>query len=260
MMKSVRLLGEWALCYVHRLGEAGLLLIDIIRAIPAVLSRPRLLLEQLYAIGVKTLSIIMVSGLFVGMVLGLQGYAILSRFGADTALGLMVAAALVRELGPVLAALLFAGRAGSAVTAEIGLMKTTEQLSSLQMMAINPTYRILAPRFIAGCIAVPLLAALFSGIGILGAWLLADIVLMLDGSAFWGGMQSGIDFADDIMNGVIKSVVFGFVVIWVALYQGYHSAPTSQGISQATTRTVVQGSLLILGLDLILTFFMFSGL
>lgn len=259
-MKRLQALGEWGLRYVNQLGEAVLLLIAMLQAMPAVFSRPRLLLDQLYAIGVKTLSIILVSGLFVGMVLALQGYAILSRFGADSALGLMVAAALVRELGPVLAALLFAGRAGSAITAEIGLMKTTEQLSSLQMMAINPKHRILAPRFIAACIAVPLLAALFSGIGIFGAWLLSDLVLVLDGSSFWGGMQSGIDFADDIMNGVIKSVVFGFVVVWVALYQGYHSAPTSQGISQATTRTVVQGSLLILGLDLILTFFMFSGL
>lgn len=258
-MKGLQTIGEKGLRYANGLGAAVLLLLAMMRAIPILLSRPRLVIKQLYTIGVKTLSITLVAGLFVGMVLALQGYAILARFGAETALGLMVSAALVRELGPVLAALLFAGRAGSAVTAEIGLMQTTEQLSSLQMMAINPKHRILAPRFIAGCIAVPLLAALFSAVGIFGAWFLAEILLMLDDSAFWSGMQFGIDFADDILNGVIKSAVFGFIVIWISIYQGYHTQPTSQGISQATTRTVVQSSLLILGVDLILTYFMFGG-
>ncbi len=170
----------------------------------------------------------------------------------------MVSAALVRELGPVLAALLFAGRAGSAVTAEIGLMKTTEQISSLEMMAIDPVRRILVPRWIAGSVSVPLLAALFSAVGIVGAWLLAKLMLMLDDSAFWSGMQFGIDFADDILNGVIKSAVFGCIVTWIAIYQGYHATPTSQGVSQATTRTVVQSSLLVLGTDLILTYAMFG--
>ncbi len=257
-MRQLQTLGEWGLRHATNLGTAVLLLLALLRAVPAIYSQPRLLLEQLYAIGTRTLSIIMVSGLFVGMVLALQGHAILARFGADTALGLMVSAALVRELGPVLAALLFAGRAGSAVTAEIGLMKTTEQISSLQMMAINPVRRILVPRWVAGCLSVPLLAALFSAVGIVGAWLLAKIMLMLDDSAFWNGMQFGIDFADDILNGVIKSTIFGFIVTWIAIYQGYHTTPTSQGVSQTTTRTVVQGSLLVLGTDLILTYLMFS--
>ncbi|MEL6710666.1 MAG: lipid asymmetry maintenance ABC transporter permease subunit MlaE [Pseudomonadota bacterium] len=258
-LSSLQGLGEWGLRHATNLGTAVLLLLALLRESVAIFSQPRLLLEQLYAIGTKTLSIIAVSGLFVGMVLALQGYAILARFGADTALGLMVSAALVRELGPVLAALLFAGRAGSAVTAEIGLMKTTEQISSLQMMAINPVRRILVPRWIAGCLSVPLLAALFSAVGVVGAWLLAKIMLMLDDSAFWTGMQFGIDFADDILNGVIKSAVFGFIVTWIAIYQGYHATPTSQGVSQATTRTVVQSSLLVLGTDLLLTYAMFGS-
>ena len=258
-LRQLQKLGGWGLRHATHLGTAVLLLLALLRATPTVFTQPRLLLEQLYAIGTKTLSIILVSGLFVGMVLALQGYAILARFGADTALGLMVSAALVRELGPVLAALLFAGRAGSAVTAEIGLMKTTEQLSSLQMMAINPVHRILVPRWLAGCLSVPLLAALFSAVGIVGAWLLARLLLMLDDSAFWSGMQFGIDFADDILNGVIKSAVFGLVVTWIAIYQGYQAQPTSQGVSQATTRTVVQGSLLVLGVDLILTYAMFGA-
>jgi phospholipid/cholesterol/gamma-HCH transport system permease protein len=212
----------------------------------------------LYAVGVLTAVIIAVSGTFVGMVLALQGYYILSQFGAEQTLGVMVAAALVRELGPVVAALLFAGRAGSALTAEIGLMKATEQLSGLEMMAVDPVRRILAPRFLAGCISMPLLAAIFSALGIVGGYYVGVGLLGVDEGAFWSQMQARIDPGGDVLNGVLKSLVFGLVCSWIALFQGYAAVPTSEGVSLATTRTVVHSSLAVLGLDFVLTALMFG--
>ncbi len=220
--------------------------------------RPRLLTKQLYFVGVLTFLIIVVSGLFVGMVLGLQGYYTLSAFGAEESLGIMVAASLVRELGPVVAALLFAGRAGSALTAEIGLMKATEQLSGMEMMAVDPIKRIITPRFYAGFISLPLLAALFSAVGILGGQFVGVNLLGVDDGAFWSQMQANLDFYDDIMNGIIKSIVFGFIASWIALFEGYDAIPTSEGVSRATTRTVVNSSFAILGLDFLLTAMMFG--
>jgi phospholipid/cholesterol/gamma-HCH transport system permease protein len=217
-----------------------------------------LLIQQIYAVGVLTLLIILVSGLFVGMVLGLQGYNTLVDFGAESALGLLVAKSLTRELGPVVAALLFAGRAGSALTAEIGLMKATEQLAGIEMMAVDPLTRIVAPRLLAGIIALPLLAALFTAVGVLGGHIVGVGLLAVDDGVFWSQMQSGMDFYDDVLNGVIKSVVFGLVVSWIAVFEGYDCVPTSEGVSRATTRTVVNGSLAILGLDFILTSLMFG--
>ncbi len=193
------------------------------------------------------------------MVLGLQGYNTLSQFGAAQSLGVVVAASLVRELGPVVTALLFAGRAGSALTAEIGLMKATEQLSGLEMMAVNPVKRILTPRFLAGVLAMPLLAALFSALGVIGGYFVGVGLLGVDDGAFWSQMQAKIDLYDDIYNGVIKSLVFGLACTWIALFQGYEALPTSEGVSRATTRTVVHSSLAVLGLDFILTALMFGG-
>lgn len=218
------------------------------------------MLKQLYSVGVLSFLIISISGLFVGMVLGLQGYYILSDFGADESLGVMVAASLVRELGPVVAALLFAGRAGSALTAEIGLMKATEQLSGMEMMAVDPVKRIISPRFFAGFIAMPLLAALFSAIGVMGGHMVGVGMLGVDDGAFWAQMQSSIDFQEDILNGVIKSLVFGFVAVWIALFEGYDCVPTSEGVSRATTRTVVNSAFSVLGLDFILTALMFGDI
>jgi phospholipid/cholesterol/gamma-HCH transport system permease protein len=210
-------------------------------------------------VGVLSMVIITVSGTFVGMVLGLQGFYILSKFGAAQTLGLMVAASLVRELGPVVTALLFAGRAGSALTAEIGLMKATEQLAGLEMMAVDPIRRILTPRFLAGCLSMPLLAALFSVVGILGGHFVGVDLLGVDDGAFWSQMQAGIDLQRDIANGVIKSLVFGVVCTWIALFEGHDALPTSEGVSRATTRTVVHSALAVLGLDFVLTALMFEG-
>ena len=251
-------LGSVGVSTLSSIGRAHLLILNMLAGLNDIIRRPRLLVDQLYSVGVLTILIIAVAGLFVGMVLGLQGYYILSRFGGETALGLMVAASLVRELGPVLTALLFAGRAGSALTAEIGLMKATEQLSGLEMMAVDPKHRVLSPRFFAGLISVPLLAAMFSCLGIFGGLLVGGGMLGVDQAAFWNGMQGGIDFNDDLVNGFIKSVVFGFVCTWIAIYQGYDCIPTSEGVSRATTRTVVHSSLAVLGLDFVLTALMFG--
>ena len=199
-----------------------------------------------------------VAGLFVGMVLGLQGYNTLIKYGTEESLGVGVALTLVRELGPVVSALLFAGRAGSALTAEIGLMKATEQLSAMEMMAVDPLHRVIAPRFLAGVIAMPLLAALFSAVGVLGGYFVGVGLLGVDTGTFWSQMQDSVDLYDDIMNGVIKSVVFGVVVTWIAVFEGYDTVPTSEGVSRATTRTVVHGSLAVLGLDFVLTALMFG--
>lgn len=218
-----------------------------------------LLMKQLYAIGVQSLLIIAVSGLFIGMVLGLQGYLVLTTFSAEASLGMMVALSLLRELGPVVTALLFAGRAGSALTAEIGLMKATEQISSLEMMAVDPLRRVIAPRFWAGFISMPLLSLIFVAVGILGGALVGVDWKGIDEGFFWASMQSSVDWRLDLVNCVIKSLVFAITVTWIALFNGYDAIPTSEGISQATTRTVVHASLSVLGLDFVLTALMFGN-
>ncbi|MCG7962566.1 MAG: lipid asymmetry maintenance ABC transporter permease subunit MlaE, partial [Candidatus Thiodiazotropha taylori] len=212
--------GRVGLASLERLGRGHLLLLQILLGLTSLLPRLKLLAAQIHSIGVRTTTIIVVSGLFVGMVLGLQGYYVLSQFGAEDSLGVMVAASLVRELGPVVTALLFAGRAGSALTAEIGLMKATEQLSGLEMMAVDPIRRILSPRFYAGFISMPLLAAMFSAIGVIGGYFVSVGLLGVDDGAFWSQMQAKIDWSEDVLNGVIKSFVFGFVCAWIALFQG----------------------------------------
>jgi phospholipid/cholesterol/gamma-HCH transport system permease protein len=223
------------------------------------LRRFSLTIREIYFSGVLSLVIIMVSGLFVGMVLGLQGYNTLERYGSSEALGVLVALSLVRELGPVVAGLLFASRAGSAIPAEIGLMKATEQISAMEMMAVDPIARVVAPRFWGGVISMPLLAALFSAMGIFGGYLVGVKLIGVDEGAFWSQMQAAVDVREDILNGVIKSIVFGIAVSWIAVFEGYDAAPTAEGVSRATTRTVVTSSLAILALDFVLTALMFTG-
>jgi len=224
----------------------------------ALLRRLRLVTDQIHFMGNYSLAIIMVSGTFVGFVLALQGYYTLQRYGSSEALGLLVALSLVRELGPVISALLFAGRAGTSLTAEIGLMKAGEQLSAMEMMAVDPVPRILAPRFWAAVIAMPILAAVFSAVGVLGGWLVCVPLIGIDSGAFWSQMQSGVDVWLDVGNGVVKSLVFGFAVSFVALFQGFEAQPTPEGVARATTRTVVVASLTVLALDFVLTAMMFS--
>jgi phospholipid/cholesterol/gamma-HCH transport system permease protein len=224
----------------------------------AAMRRFGLVRDQIHFLGNYSLAIIAVSGLFVGFVLGLQGYYTLQRYGSTEALGLLVALTLVRELGPVVTALLFAGRAGTSLTAEIGLMKAGEQLSAMEMMAVDPVRRVLAPRFWAGVIVMPLLAAVFSAVGIVGAWVVGVVLIGIDPGAFWGQMQGGVDVWRDVGNGVVKSVVFGITVTFIALFEGFEAQPTPEGVSRATTRTVVVASLAVLGLDFILTAMMFS--
>ena len=225
---------------------------------PSALRRFGLVRDQIHFLGNYSLAIIAVSGLFVGFVLGLQGYYTLQRYGSSEALGLLVALSLVRELGPVVTALLFAGRAGTSLTAEIGLMKAGEQLSAMEMMAVDPVQRILAPRFWGAVIAMPLLAAVFSAVGIIGGWVVGVLMIGIDAGSFWSQMQGGVDVWLDVGNGVLKSVVFGFAVSFIALLQGYEAQPTPEGVAHATTRTVVVASLTVLGLDFVLTAMMFS--
>lgn len=258
-MDQLARLGASFIQTLERLGRGHIFLYYFLRGVPSLVPRPWLLVQQVYAVGVLSLIIILVSGLFVGMVLGLQGYNTLVDFGAEESLGVMVALSLVRELGPVVTALLFAGRAGSALTAEIGLMKSTEQLSGMEMMAVDPLHRVVAPRFVAGLISMPLLAALFSAVGVMGGHLVGVGLLGVDDGAFWSQMQDSVDVDEDIINGIIKSLVFGFVVTWIAVFEGYDCIPTSEGVSRATTRTVVHSSLAVLGLDFILTALMFGG-
>ncbi|MGF1738481.1 lipid asymmetry maintenance ABC transporter permease subunit MlaE [Photobacterium satsumensis] len=251
--------GRRALDMFQTMGRATLVLYG------ALVSRPQpgkmfpLLLRQLYSVGVLSVAIILVSGLFIGMVLSLQGYIVLVDFGAETSLGQMVALSLLRELGPVVTALLFAGRAGSALTAEIGLMKTTEQLSSMEMMAVDPLRQVIAPRFWAGVISMPLLTMLFCAVGIWGGQLVGVDWKGIDHGSFWSVMQSSVDLGYDIGNSIIKSVVFAITVTWIAVFNGYDAVPTSEGISRATTRTVVNSSLAVLGLDFVLTALMFGN-
>lgn len=240
------------------LGQLSRFFIMLIARLGIVVKRPRLVLQQVHFIGNYSLLIIAVSGLFVGFVLGLQGYYTLNRYGSEEALGLLVALSLTRELGPVVTALLFAGRAGTSLTAEIGLMKAGEQLAAMEVMAVDPIRRVLAPRFLGGIIAMPILAAIFSMVGILGGWFVGVVLIGIDTGAFWSQMQNGVDVFDDVLNGVIKSVVFGVAVTLIALFEGWQCRPTPEGVSRATTRTVVAGSLAVLGLDFVLTALMFS--
>jgi len=259
-LNQVARLGASSLVFVEALGRLAVLFARLVLRLPAVLRRPGLIGSQIHFLGNHSLAIILVSGLFVGLVLGLQGYYTLRRYGSEEALGLLVALSLLRELGPVVAALLFAGRAGTSLTAEIGLMKAGEQLSALEAMAVDPITRILGPRFVGGLAAMPLLAALFSAVGVMGGWFVAVVLIGVDAGAFWSQMSSGVEFWDDLMNGVIKSIVFGLIVTLVALYMGYECRPTPDGVARATTLTVVAGSLAVLGFDFVLTALMFGSL
>ena len=251
-------LGATTLERLEMFGRATLMLTGAIVAKPQPSKSIPLTIKQIYVVGVQSLLIVVVSGLFIGMVMALQGYTILVGYGAEGSLGPMVALSLLRELGPVVTALLFAGRAGSALTAEIGLMKATEQLSSLEMMAVDPLRRVIAPRFWAGIMSMPMLALIFSAVGILGGHLVGVDWLGVDPGSYWSIMQSTVDWNKDVVNGIIKSIVFAFVITWIATFKGYDSIPTSEGISQATTETVVFSSLAVLGLDFILTALMFG--
>ena len=252
-------LGQQVTSRLWRLGFASRFFLAILLQSGTSFRRIHLTIREVFFSGVMSLIIILVSGLFVGMVLGLQGYDTLQRYGSTEALGILVALSLVRELGPVVAGLLFASRAGSAITAEIGLMKATEQLSAMEMMAVNPIARVVAPRFWGGVISMPLLAALFSAMGIFGGYLVGVVLIGVDDGSFWSQMQAKVDFREDIVNGIIKSIVFGVIVSWVAVFEGYDAEPTAEGVSGATTRTVVTSSLAILAADFVLTALMFRG-
>ena len=252
-------LGGAAVAKVWRLGFAARFFVAILLHSGTAFRRFGLTIREIYFAGVLSMVIILVSGLFVGMVLGLLGFETLQRYGSGEALGVLVALSLVRELGPVIAGLLFASRAGSAITAEIGLMKATEQLAAMEMMAVDPIARVVAPRFWAGVISMPLLAAMFSAMGIFGGYLVGVQLIGVDEGAFWSQMQASVDVRNDILNGVIKSVVFGVAVTWIAVFEGYDAPPTAEGVSGATTRTVVTSSLAILALDFVLTALMFTG-
>ncbi|UCV15850.1 lipid asymmetry maintenance ABC transporter permease subunit MlaE [Quatrionicoccus australiensis] len=255
----LRKLGHAVVERIWRLGFATRFLFAILTHSGTAFRRLPLTLREIYFSGVLSLVIILVSGLFVGMVLGLQGFETLQRFGSTEALGIMVALSLTRELGPVVAGLLFASRAGTSVAAEIGLMKATEQLKAMDMMAVNPIARVVAPRFWGGIISMPLLAAMFSAMGVLGGWLIGVVFIGVDDGAFWSQMQAGVDWRYDIWNGIIKSFVFGIAVSLIAVFEGYDSVPTAEGVSRAITRTVVTSALTILALDFVLTSFMFRG-
>ncbi len=259
MSDRIASLGRSGIRLIQDYGQAGQLLFSVIFRLPNFRKGFPLVMQQIYAEGVLSLIIIIVSSLFIGMVVALQGYHTLAKFGASAALGPLVALSVVRELGPVVTGLLFAGRAGSAVTAEIGLMKATEQLSSMEMMAVDPVHRVVSPRLWGGFISMPLLTIIFNVTAIYGAYLVGVKWLGLDAGVFWSNMQSSVDFHADIVNGIIKSTVFGFVIAWISVYQGYFAEPTSAGISSATTRTVVYSSLAILGLDFVLTAMMIGG-
>ena len=240
------------------IGHAARLFFRLLATLPESWRRFALVRDQIHFLGNYSLVIIAVSGLFVGFVFGLQGYYTLQRYGSSEALGLLVALSLVRELGPVVTALLFAGRAGTSLTAEIGLMKAGEQISVMEMMAVDPVLRVLAPRFWAGVITMPLLAAVFSAMGIIGGWVVGVLMIGVDSGSFWSQIQGGVDVWRDVGNGIVKSVVFGFTVTFVALLQGFDAQPTPEGVASATTRTVVVASLAVLALDFILTAMMFT--
>jgi phospholipid/cholesterol/gamma-HCH transport system permease protein len=251
-------IGRFAREQLQNLGYATRLFFAFLWSAKSLWRRPQLVMDQIHFIGNYSLVIIAISGLFVGFVLGYQGYYTLNRYGSEEALGLLVALSLVRELGPVVTALLFAGRAGTSLTAEIGLMKAGEQLSAMEMMAIDPVQRVIAPRFLAGMIAMPILALIFTAMGVIGGYLVGVQLIGVDSGSFWSQMQAGVDVFKDLGNGIIKSRVFGVAVSFVALYQGYEASPTPEGVARATTRTVVVSSLLVLWLDFLLTAWMFQ--
>lgn len=253
-------LGARVTGWIWRLGFASRFFWLILRHSGTAFRRFHLTVREIYFAGVLSLVIILVSGLFVGMVLGLQGYDTLVRYGSSEALGVLVSLSLIRELGPVVAGLLFASRAGSAITAEIGLMKATEQLAAMEMMAVDPIARVIAPRFWAGVISMPILAALFSAMGVFGGYLVGVRLIGVDEGSFWSQMQAAVDIREDVMNGVIKSFVFGIAITWIAVFEGYDAPPTAEGVSGATTRTVVSSSLAVLALDFIMTALMFRGI
>ena len=253
MINQLAILGQWGILQIRQLGKAGLLIGRVLFYPPHIKKGFPLVMQQIYAEGVLSLLIIVVSSLFIGMVLALQGYHTLAKFGAASQLGPLVALSVTRELGPVVTAILFAGRAGSAVTAEIALMKTTEQLSSMEMMAVDPLRQVIAPRFWGGFISMPLLTLIFNATAVYGAYLVGVKWLGVDGGVFWSNMQSSVEFHADVINGILKSLVFGVAVTWIAVFQGYFAVPTSAGIANATTRSVVYSSLVVLGLDFILT-------
>jgi phospholipid/cholesterol/gamma-HCH transport system permease protein len=252
-------LGGGVVDAIWRLGYASRFVALVLRDSMMAFRRFSLTMREIYFAGVLSLVIVGVSGLFVGMVLALQGFETLQNFGAADAVGVLVATSLVKELGPVVAGLLFASRAGSAITAEIGLMKTTEQLSAMEMMAVNPIARVVAPRFWAGVISMPMLAAIFSVMGVFGGWIVAVKLLGVDNGTFWSQMQAQIDFRLGIVNGIIKSGVFGVAITAIAVFEGYDAPPTAEGVASATTRTVVESALAVLALDFVLTVFMFRG-
>lgn len=258
-LRGIRVVGDRTLRIVERIGAITLFLGMTLTRSSTCFRRFGLVVREIFYAGVQSLIIILVSGLFVGMVLGLQGHETLQNYGSEQSVGVLVALSLVRELGPVVSALLFASRAGSAITAEIGLMKATEQLSAMEMMAISPIARVVAPRFWGGVISMPLLAMLFSAMGIIGGFLVAVVLIGVDNGAFWSQMQAAVDFRHDILNGITKSLVFGVAVSAIATFEGYEAPPTAEGVSGATTRTVVSSSLAILALDLMLTAFMLKG-
>jgi phospholipid/cholesterol/gamma-HCH transport system permease protein len=259
MIIALQRLGKFTINVCANLGQAGIFLLQIIARRPRPIKSFPLFIEQLHFVGVLSLLIIIVSALFIGMVVGLQGYNTLDKFGASQQLGQLLALSIVRELGPVVTALLFAGRAGSALTAEIGLMKATEQLASMEMMGVDPLQRVVAPRLWAGFMAMPLLAIIFNAVGIFGGYLVGVHWLGIDAGSFWGNMQAAVDFRADIISGIIKSIVFGLVTAWIAVYQGYYTVPSAEGISKATTKTVVYSSLATLALDFVLTAVMLGG-
>jgi phospholipid/cholesterol/gamma-HCH transport system permease protein len=257
--RPVQALGHRVIDGVWRTGSMARFFALVLASSGTSLQRFRLVMREVYFSGVLSLVIIVVSGLFVGMVLGLQGYETLQKYGATESIGVLVALSLVRELGPVVAALLFASRAGSAITAEIGLMKVTEQLSAMDMMAVSPMSRVIAPRFWAGVISMPMLAALFECMGVFGGYIVAVVLIGVDNGAFWSQMQSSVDFRYDVLNGMVKSFVFGIAITVIATFEGYDAPPTAEGVSRATTRTVVSSAPTILALDLILTSLMLRG-
>jgi phospholipid/cholesterol/gamma-HCH transport system permease protein len=258
MLVIFQRLGHETLKSLRKLGRGHLFLLHVLYGLADILRRPRLLIVQMHSVGVLSILLIAVSGLFVGMVLALQGYNVLSDFGAEDSLGVMVAASLVRELGPVVTALLFSGRAGSALTAEIGLMKATEQLSGMEMMAVDPVRRIIAPRFFAGALSMPLLAGLFTAVGVIGGYFVGVGLLGVDQGPFWSQMEAKIDFYEDTVNGFVKSLVFGVIVTWIAVFEGHDAIPTAEGVSRATTRSVVHSAFAVLGSDFVLTALMFG--
>lgn len=259
MISRVEKLGKRGLSICEDIGRSGRFLFRTVVRPPRIRQGFGLLVEQLYSIGVLSLVIMVVSGLFIGMVVGLQGHNTLQKFGAESELGQLLALSVVRELGPVVTALLFAGRAGSALTAEIGLMKATEQLSSMEMMGVDPLWRVISPRLWAGFISLPVLVAIFDLVAIYGGYLVGVKWLGVDSGAFWSNMQASVDFRIDVWGGIVKAIVFGFVATWIAVFQGYDSVPTAAGISRSTTRTVVYSSLAVLGLDFVLTAVMLGG-